>query len=203
MLDDNLNAKDYKDLVIEAGIGLIPYVGGSLQTLYFGAQNEKRFKRIESFYKQLSQKIGELESFELDSSNGEKVIGIIDTIHDEIEKARSHDKVVYFVNAYKNLLLSSENIKGLDMDELFVDILSEISKTEIEILANLFRLKQQVGTSLSGYDSTLVAGSMESLSNRGLVNKHLQRLQIGGLGGQEYKYSISYLGTSFCEYILH
>lgn len=46
MKDDKLD----KDIVIEAIIQTIPYVGGALSTLYFGHKQEKRFKRLETFY---------------------------------------------------------------------------------------------------------------------------------------------------------
>ncbi len=55
--DAKLTIKDYRDLVIESGMQAIPMVGGSLATLYFGYKQEKRFKRLETFYKELNGEI--------------------------------------------------------------------------------------------------------------------------------------------------
>lgn len=200
--NNKLKPKDYLNLVVEAGIGAVPYVGGPLQTLYFGAQNEKRFKRIENFYEELSKKVSELGNLVLGDRNNDQLIGIIETIHDEIEKSKSADKIGYFVNSYKNLLLHSSN-PSIDMDELFVNILSGLTKFEITILSFLFRNKGAVGTlTIDGVDQILITGCLSRLSDLGLVNKHLESLTFGGTGEQQYNYSISDIGISFCYYIL-
>lgn len=200
--NDNLTPRDYLNLVVEAGIGAVPYVGGPLQALYFGAQNEKRFKRVENFYKELSKKVSELDNLVLGERNNDQLIGIIETIHDEIEKSKSADKIVYFVNSYKNLLLNSTK-PSINMDELFVNILAELTMLEISILVLLFHNKDTVGVPvMEGVDQILVTGSLSRLSDLGLVNKHLQSIMIGGGGSQNYKYSISEIGINFCYYIL-
>lgn len=200
--NDNLTRRDYLNLVVEASIGAVPYVGGPLQTLYFGAQNEKRFKRIENFYEELSKKVSELGNLVLGDRNNDQLIGIIETIHDEIEKSKSADKIGYFVNSYKNLLLHSSN-PSIDMDELFVNILSGLTKFEITILSFLFRNKGAVGTlTMDGVDQIIITGCLSRLSDLGLVNKHLESLTFGGTGEQQYNYSISDIGISFCYYIL-
>lgn len=199
---DSLSPKDYFNLAVEAGLGAVPYVGGPLQTLYFGAQNEKRFKRIENFYTELNKKVAKLDHLVLGEKNGDQLIGIIETIHDEIEKSKSADKIVYFVNSYKNLLLHSSS-PSIDMDELFVNILSGLTKFEITILTLLFRNKGAIGTlKVDGVDQILITGCLSRLSDLGLVNKHLESLTFGGTGEQQYNYSISDIGISFCYYIL-
>ncbi|MTL76341.1 hypothetical protein GMA27_12010, partial [Turicibacter sanguinis] len=49
-----LNTNDMMDLAIETGMQLIPIVGGSLATIYFGIKQTKEFKRIEQFYTELA-----------------------------------------------------------------------------------------------------------------------------------------------------
>lgn len=48
---DSLN----KEVILEALMQALPYVGGSLATLYFGHKQEKRFKRLEKFYEELKE----------------------------------------------------------------------------------------------------------------------------------------------------
>lgn len=200
--NENLSKKDHFDLIVEAGIGLLPYVGGPLQTLYFGSKNEKRFKRIEMFYKQLNSRMETLEQFDLGKQNNEQLIGIIETIHDEIEKSKSQEKIVYFVNAYKNLLLNSKHA-SLDQEELFVDLLSSLSRLELEVLTMFFRMPNSRGIPRNdGYNQNLLIASANRLADFGLLNKHLEGLTIGGLGEQNYTFSITSFGISFCYYIL-
>lgn len=205
MSDDlKLTPKDYADLAIEAGIGSIPYIGGALQTVYFGKQNEIRFKRIEKFYKELNDRLSKLESLpsKINEESKDQLVGIIETINIEVEKSKTKKKFNYFINAYKNLLLHS-NKNNLDHEELYVDILSNISKIEIDLLAMYFQKKDSVGrVSSTVIENSLVEGSMNSLANFGLVNKHLEKITIGGGGAEEYNYSISKLGINFCDYIL-
>lgn len=205
MSEENLSPKDYLDLAIEVGIGSIPVIGSAVQTLYFGAQNEKRFKRIEQFYRKINAIMQQLEPNipkTLNPESKDQLIGIIETIHSEIEKSKSKDKTIYFVNAYKNLLLCS-NKNVLDLEELYTEILSSLTKIEIDLLAIYFRNKRAVGRpELPGVDELLVIGSMNRLSDFGLVNKHLEKIVIGGGGAETYSYSISNLGISFCQYIL-
>lgn len=203
--DPKLTPRDYVDLAIEAGIGAIPYVGGSIQTLYFGRQNEIRFKRIETFYQQLNERLSPIENSlpsEVNDTSKEQLVGIIETINSEVEKSRSKNKTQYFVNAYKNLLLHSSQI-NLNEEELYVNILSDISNIEIQLLAFYFRNKGSKGKLTNvNIDASLLNGSMNRLANFGLINKHLESIAIGGGGAEDYTYSISSLGINFCQYIL-
>jgi len=55
--DIKLNNKENTRLGIQAAIQAIPYVGSSIATLYFGYKQEIRFKRLETFYKSISNEI--------------------------------------------------------------------------------------------------------------------------------------------------
>lgn len=44
---EKISGKDKLELVINAGLQAIPYVGGPLATLYFGYKQEQRFQRVE------------------------------------------------------------------------------------------------------------------------------------------------------------
>ncbi|MFP3607590.1 hypothetical protein, partial [Paraburkholderia sp. SIMBA_053] len=51
-----------KDLIIEAGLQLIPNVGGALATVIFGRKQEKRYSRLEGFYNQLASEVEGIKS---------------------------------------------------------------------------------------------------------------------------------------------
>jgi hypothetical protein len=46
-----------RDLILQAAMELIPTIGGSLSTLYFGSKQEKRLKRLENFFNDLKEQV--------------------------------------------------------------------------------------------------------------------------------------------------
>lgn len=204
---NQLRPKDYLNATIEAGIGAIPVIGGPIQTLYFGLQNEKRFQRIEKFYELLNKELTLIQRSiptTVNKNIEEQLIAIIETINLEVEMVRSKDKTRYFINSYKNLLLRV-NKNNLDLEELFIDILSSLNKIEIDLLTPLYndRYSDNGGMLLpkiNGTDSSIIYGSMNKLVNHGLVNERDRNLST--LGHDKYAYKISSIGISLCDYIL-
>ncbi len=80
-----------------------------MQSLYFGSKNEKRFKRIEKFYKNLNESLENIRDqipedvFNLE--NKDQLIGIFEGINDEVEKSKAQNKIDMYKNLYKNCLL--------------------------------------------------------------------------------------------------
>lgn len=52
-----MKPKDKFELVVNAGLQAIPYVGGPLATLYFGYKQEQRFQRVEQTLKEVAQEL--------------------------------------------------------------------------------------------------------------------------------------------------
>lgn len=210
--NNHLKPKDYLDATIEAGIGAIPIIGGPIQTVYFGLQNEKRFKRIEAFYKQLNQEMETVKSLIPSSINKEsqdQLLATIETINFEVEQIKNRDKIIYFVTSFKNLLLSVDQ-NNLDTEEYFVDILSSLRKVDLDVLIYLFRrpeVKSHGGISVpivGDLDRNMVSGILNRLVDFSLVRRNLMAMTIGGSGGDSsnYTYYISDYGVNFCRYIL-
>ncbi len=76
-----------RDLVIQAGLQAMPYVGGSLATLYFGAKQTRRFKRLETFYQEVAQEIRALKDrmASPDEHDKEALAAIIEELNEKIE----------------------------------------------------------------------------------------------------------------------
>lgn len=210
--NDQLTPKDVISTVIEAGIGAIPYIGGPIQTVYFGLQNEKRFKRIEAFYVQLNKEMELVKSLipgSINEDSQDQLVAIIETINSEVEQIKNRDKIVYFVTSFKNVLLSVDQ-NNLDMEEYFVDILSSLRSIDLDVLIYLFRrpeAKSYGGMSVpqvGDLDQNIVGGILNRLVDFSLVRRNLRGMTIGGSGGDSsnYAYYISDYGINFCRYIL-
>jgi hypothetical protein len=57
MNKEKLNFKEKMEIVVNAGLQMIPSVGGALSTLYFGYKQEQRFKRVEKTLKEVANEL--------------------------------------------------------------------------------------------------------------------------------------------------
>lgn len=203
-MTDKLDFKDVRNSVIQTGIESIPVVGDAL-SVYYKLQDEKRFKRIESFYESLEEKIGDLELLVLESKNPDQMIGIIESIHEQIEKSNSENKKEYFINAYINLI-SFRNDKDFDWDEYFINLLSSLSKIELDVLSTCYH---ELGA--DDYQANLLHPFYRftvhpeywdiilKLSNNGIFK---QTEEILPIDKKETRCSFTHIGLSFCKFIL-
>lgn len=207
--DIKLTGKEKVELAIEAGIGAIPVVGGPLQTLYFGAQNEKRFKRIESFYNNLN---AELESIRnqippIDSiPNKDEFLGILEDLNSEVEKAKSQSKIDYFKKFYINTLLSSNSL-NFDLHSFFLEALVNLTNLELSILFFLNQIGTRdysQGINIPGVSDDLINGSLNRLTDYGFLSSQLVNITIGGPSSRSNNaYKINELGMQFSSFILN
>lgn len=201
MNEENLTPKDYLGLAIEAGIGAIPVIGGPVQTLYFGRQNEKRFKRIEKFYESLNEDLSKtsskIEEIENTHINRDQLMGILETINEEVEKARSQSKIDLFKNLYKNSLLKINNTTW-DEEEYFVEILSRLTPLQINLIVFFIPNREFKGEiTANGYDQEFVDGSLNILTDYGLLESTIASIELGEIGKQKMGYRLSSLGRKF------
>lgn len=207
--DIKLTGKDKVDLAIEAGIGAIPVVGGPLQTLYFGAQNEKRFKRIEKFYNELNKELENMKSQipPIDSiPNKDDFLGILEDLNTEVEKSKSQSKIDYFKAFYKNTLLTSNSF-SFDAHSFFLESLINLTNLELNIL---FFLRERgmanftTGINMPGVSDELIIGSLNRLTNYGYLTSQVNSIAIGGpVSNSNKAYKINKLGMEFSFFILN
>ena len=141
--DTKLNSSEKRNLVIQAGIQAIPYVGSSLVTLYFGAKQKRRFKRLETFYQEVAQEMqtlkGKIASPE--EHDKEALVAIIEELNEKIEREQIKEKQEFFKIYLKNTLIYP--VKGnYEERRFFLDILSSMSLLECDILGFLYKQNQ-------------------------------------------------------------
>lgn len=205
MNDDNekLSKKDYFDLIVEGGIGAIPYIGGVVQSLYFGTKNEKRFRRVEKFYENLNEDLkcirNQIPEDVFNLENKDQLIGIFEGINDEIEKSKAQNKIDMYKNLYKNCLLRINNASW-DSEEYFLLVLNQLTSIEIQLLAYLMNRGNESflgNISMVGYSQELIDGSLNRLADFGLLEKTIGSIVLGDIGRQNMGYKISNLGIQF------
>lgn len=201
--NEKLSKKDYFDLIVEGGIGAIPYIGGVVQSLYFGSKNEKRFRRVEKFYEKLNEDLeciqDQIPEDVFNLENKDQLIGIFEGINDEIEKSKAQNKIEMYRNLYKNCLLRINNTSW-DSEEYFLLVLNQLTSIEIQLLAYLMNRGNEnfLGNiSMIGYSQELIDGSLNRLADFGLLEKTIGSIVLGEIGKQNMGYKISNLGIQF------
>ncbi len=205
--EEKIGLREIRDLVINAGMQAIPYVGGPLATLYFGYKQEKRFKRLENFYNELLKKVNEMNiTFpSLTSHNSDELNAIIEELHERIESENIEGKRKLYQNFYIKTLLFPVN--GIfDERKLFLDILAELTPLQVELL--VFISKQSVPIPDNqivrpGTEQSVISGSIAQLTNYGLITSQLNGITIGGgTPGIQHKIYLSAFGKKFHDFCL-
>ncbi|MUV39434.1 hypothetical protein JNUCC1_03312 [Lentibacillus sp. JNUCC-1] len=200
-----LGFKEYRDLTIQSGLELIPVIGPTLSTAYFGRKQELRFKRIENFYQELSKKINELDSSiqfkNINNDNKDDITSMIEMLNDEIEKQSQQNKLKYFINYFINYM-SINNEDHYIRYDLFFEILKDLSVSDLGHLKNF---------SENGYTSGILLTRDETrarifrLRNYGLLeiidfSKSISKHSADNF--ENKKISITRFGDSFYDFCL-
>lgn len=188
-MDDKqkLSRREKIDIVVESGLQMIPTIGGALATAYFGTKNEKRFKRIESFYEELAQELKEME-YRLKSiriHDEDALIAIIERLNEKIEIEVLEEKRSYFKRFLLSVLEESTNKQNFDERRYFIDTLADMTLLEIELIVYLTSLSKSnpvvVGTIRKpGINQSVIVGAVGRLKNYGFINAFTQSISIGG-----------------------
>lgn len=205
--DSKLNGREKFDLAVESGLQIIPYVGGALSTAYFGTKNEKRLKRIESFYKEFGERIEELEIKipQIPEYKKEEIVEIIERLNEKIERESKDRKREYYKKYLANTLLNAERIDN-DESVLFLDILEKITYLEIDML-NIVRShsKARVGDiKATNIDKYAIVGAVGRLKSYGFLITETGNVTIGGGVDNSLNeiISMSSYGEKFIRYCL-
>ena len=195
-----------RDLYIQAGMQAIPYVGGSLSTLYFGAKQEKRLERLETFYNELNDQIEDLQvTLNLDNQNTDELVNLIEEVNEKIEIESREQKVAYI----KNFLVSTlQNVLTSDFDvrRHYLNSLSSMSLLDCEILAFLFSQQSPVqirGIKNPGVSQYIVYSAISNLKSFGFIESRRGSFQMNGQQDENLDdlVFLSDFGKQFCQYV--
>ncbi|WP_157087727.1 hypothetical protein [Oceanobacillus damuensis] len=183
--DEKLSGRKKFDIIVESGLQLIPTVGGPLATAYFGTKNEKRFKRIESFYEEFSRQMQEIDyRFKsIKSHDEDALIAIIERLNEKIEQEVLEKKRSYFKNFLKHTLSESTNKNNFDERRYFIDTLADMTLLEVELLNYLKSIHPDmtlVGSiNKPGVEQPVIVGAVGRIKNYGFINASQQSMTIG------------------------
>lgn len=206
-MNDKLTWREKLDLTVQSGLQLIPYIGGPLSTAYFGAKQEKRFKRIESFYQEFSEELNrvQLQLPSIDMHNQENLIALIEELNEKIEREHTEQKRAYFKHYLLNTL-SSPTKDNFDERRFFLEILANMTLLECEMLTFLYQQSHpiQVGNiSKPATDQYAIVGAIGRLKTYGLLRSFTESFTIGGSDNALAEHvTPSDFGLKFIKYCL-
>lgn len=205
-----LTLKEKTQLGIQSIIQAIPYVGSSISTLYFGYKQEIKYKRLESYFKELTEEIekikNEIKPFKF--QDREAFIFILENLSEKVEIEYDINKRKYFKNYFKSMLKEPINKSNFNERRYFLDILGSMSILECEILKILIdknNVFTQIGDfKIKGVDLYVIIGAIEKLKSYGFLESRTTAFRIGT--GQDNrlfaKVKLSEFGKNFFKFCI-
>jgi len=183
--DVKLTPKEKLDIVVESALQLIPWIGGPLATAYFGTKNEKRFKRIENFYEELSLQIQEkgIQFNSIEAHDEDALIAVIEKLNEKVEQEVLNEKRNYFKNFLMNSLIEPTKKYNYDERRFFLDVLADMTLLEIQLIVELSKVKSPAlvkSIAEPGIAQSKIVGAVGRLKNYGFIDAFTQGLTIGG-----------------------
>lgn len=200
-----IKPKDKFELVVNAGLQAIPYVGGPLATLYFGYKQEQRFQRVEQTLKEVANELQNCQLPRIEEHNSEELMSLIDELTDKIENERIESKRNLYKEYFKNILKTPTN-GNYEERKLFLEVLSRITPLQIEIFQFILRTPDVIDANISkpGTDISLIKSSILQLENDGLVIATLNSITVGGSqAGMPMRLTVSEFGKRFNNFCLN
>ncbi len=206
--DEKLTGAEKRELVLKACIQAIPHVGSSLSTLYFGAKQERRFKRLESFYSELHSEVPAIydQIAPLEEQNADALAAILEDLHEKVEAEPSQEKRRFFKNYFKNTLQHPVTT-NFDKRKCFLDTLAEMTFLECEMLSYLCT---QSGPTAVGSiekqntDQYAIVGAINRLKSYGFLMAFQGSFTVGGGSDNvlQERVQVSTFGKEFRDFCL-
>lgn len=208
-MSDKLSTKEKTEIVIQSSLQLIPYIGGPLAAAYYGTKQEKRFKRLESFYQEIADKVQKLklQFAPITAHDEEKLIALIEELNEKVEREHSQKKREYFKQFFISTLTKpTDDI--YDERRYFLDTLFNMTPVECVILS---ACSEMYALSLNGLqddanlptDPYVVVGAISRLKNYGFLRTKFHPLNLDGSDSTfDEVVAITDFGRRFVEYCL-
>ncbi len=194
-----------RDTIIEAGMNAIPYVGGSLTTLYFGNKKEKRFQRIEQLYQEMAEELknNPIDKLSFSENNKEEFVNLIEDLHNKVEIETREKKKKLLKNFFIQTL--KKPIRN-DFDERksFLQALDNLSELECDLLAFFVTNSAPVQIrTLSGGDIYALYAGVNKLISFGFLETRRGSFIMNGTQDENLDdlVALSDYGKKFVEYV--
>ena len=191
--------------IIGYGISTIPYIGGTLSTIWFDIKGKIMVERFENFYKELSE---ELESVSdkiasIDPLDYNYIAVIIEEINERIEKEYLSEKIKFLKNYFKNSLISPPNKNNFNERHYFIKTVGNMSLYECEILNGIVNNYDSIDIENINTDNIgLLLGTVDKLKSYGFILTERKKISFDTDDRLGLKIKISDFGKKFFDFCL-
>ncbi|PIC94679.1 hypothetical protein CSV69_15500 [Sporosarcina sp. P26b] len=202
-MKDNITDIAAKDVIVQASLSAIPFVGNSLSTAYFSTKQERRFRRIETFYCDLSDRLLTMEKsiIPFHSHDEESLVSLIERLNEEIEIESSRQKRDYFKSFFINLLRSPTIESNYDERQMLLNCLASITVLEFQTLLSYSEQHKHI-VSTQKVEDQLLDGAISRLENLGLLSASYVTETFLGQSPTIKIVSLSKFGEKFIEFCI-
>ncbi len=139
--DESLSGREKMRLATQSLLEVIPYVGGSLSTAYFGYKQEIRFKRLEQFYKEMAEKIEkeDISLVDIDEHDKEALFALVEQVNNQVEREVIEEKLECLKNIAVNSLSEPTTIENYDRRHSFLNALREMTRLDLAVMHECFQ----------------------------------------------------------------
>lgn len=208
-MNDKLNWKEKLEIAVESGLQLVPTIGGSLASLYFGTKQEKRFKRIESFYQELAQQMEQqrITPLPIEDHDQDALAHLIEEINEKVEKEHLEKKRNCFKSFFIHTLTTSTNLENFDTRRFFLDCLDAMTLLDIELLHLMINQHTPIvvgSLQRPGTNQYAFVGSIGKLRSFGFLKIYTGSISIGTNSDNTLneRIELSDFGREFISYSL-
>lgn len=207
---EQLSNKERNEIAKEAGLQLIPAVGGALATLYYGRKQEIRLKRLEQFYSQISDELRKIQDKfpPIERHDEESLLSILERLNDRIEKESINEKVSCLKAYLRNTLLQPVTKENLDSRITFLNIISELTVFECNILCRINMVKADQSMSARCIsremkcDEYAAAGAITKLRSFGFLRKENDYIVVNSDNVLSDTFTVSDFGKEFIRFCI-
>lgn len=200
-LSEKLTGKEITEIAIQTGLQAVPIVGSPMAAAYFATKQEKRFKRIENFYRELADKVAAAEDSiaPFNSHDEDSLIALIERINEEIEIETSEQKKQYFKNFFVHMLQTPTINDNFDERQMLLETLASITALEFQVL---FDRSKGVLELSPVSDDGIIDGAISKLETLGLLRASYVTTSFVGQSSAKKRVYVSKYGEKFIEFCL-
>lgn len=202
---------DKVEIAIQTGMQLIPYVGGSLATAYFGTKQAKQFKRIEDFYQKLAVELEQTKTLiaKMESQYVDGLVSLVEQVNNKVENEHLQKKAEYLRKYMINLLKNPVTHSNYDVRKVYLDNLGNMTLLECEIITDLYQQRNNMITVGSirkqGVKQYAIVGAVSRIKSYGFLKTTQASFSIGATNDDNMLHeniAINDYGIEFVKYCL-
>lgn len=202
-----------KETTIAAPLNLIPYIGGSIASIYTSIKSSKETERLEFFYSDIAEAVKTLDQKLTDALKNSKhdeeyLTMLIENLSRKVEKEARKGKQNAFKGFFTNALLNGITPDSYSQLDFYLESLDSLSEIDIQLLLllhneidKLIPIKDINSTGFN--DPYFILASVNKLRNLGFIMIHTGDIHVGARDNAlEERIKLSTLGKDFISFCL-